>query len=300
MQFWKLLKPKLSTPPLVNPPRPQTMRPTDSSVVDVSGQVLGKCLRSVYYRMTGEKEEAKSDSLEWAAFMGKAVENAVADLMQSAGIECQRAVKFHLEKERIAGEVDWIIRDPETGELMGLELKTFSGYPSKKKLLGGKDRAGKYTAPSPKDEHFLQTLVYLWAFRGKVALWKICYFSRDESRPTEFDVWLQEEGGKTRAVVNGEVLYSFFVEDILRRYTQLAAALDQKILPAREFVLKYTPEEAERLYAIGNGKVTKTSIEDMRKGKGAPGDVQCRQCSFTSTCWGGAVTDDLIEDEDFT
>lgn len=300
MDFWKLLQPQLRPLALVNPPRPKTMRPTDSSVVDTSGQVLGKCMRQVYYRMTGDETEPDSESLEWMAFMGKAVEDALEPLMMSAGLKLQRNLRFHLEKERVAGEIDFVVKDPQTEEIVGIELKTFFGYPSKKKLFGGKDRSGKYTAPSPKEHHLLQAVVYLWGFRDQVSHWKICYFGRDTTDRTEFDLHLTQDGDKTRVVVNGETRWDFSVEDILERYRKLAHALDTKTIPPREFVLSYTMEEAERLYSIG--RVTKTDIEAMRRGKKTAGDVQCRQCAHKKTCWGAGILDDeeSLEDEDFS
>lgn len=272
--------------------------PSEASVKiieDGQEEVLGGCIRASYFRLSkefaGDKPEARA---EYIFIQGKSVENFLVDLFKEMGIWHASSVRFTNAEYNISGELDAVLVEPD-GTLYGAEIKSFYGYYAAKEICGNKWKAGK-----PKDSHLLQTLVYLYHFRGRLPYFRIIYFARDEVKRKTFKIELHQEGDLFYPKVDGIVDRRFTVNDVLARYKELDAYVKSGEIPPVDFELQYSDAKIEDFFA--KGKVSKTKYNAWKAGKLKPyehiGDWQCSYCPFKAVCWGENSLEVLEESED--
>ena len=96
-----------------------------------------------------------------------------------------------------------------------------------------------------------------------------------------------KEGAIVYPKVNGTVIRSFTINDVLARYNQLAHHLETNTVPPNDYELQYSDAKIEDYFK--KGKVAKTKYEAWKKGKLKEyehvGDWQCSYCSFKHVCW---------------
>lgn len=262
--------------------------PSEASVVltDQHGdrKVEGKCLRAAYFRLSGEFEGTPNEARSEYIFMaGSSVENNLVEIWKQMGVWVANSVKFVDEDNHISGELDAILCQPPDGQLYGVEVKSFYGYHAEKEILGN-----KYQKGFPKMPHLLQTLVYLNYFHDKgLPFFRIVYFDRGGCKRRTFLVELEKEGDIIYPKVEGEVIRSFTVNDILARYRDLKQHIETGNIPPTDFELRYPDAKIEDFYK--KGKVAKTKYEKWKKGKLGPyekiGDWECSYCQYKETCW---------------
>ena len=89
-------------------------------------------------------------------------------------------------------------------------------------------------------------------------------------------------------MVDGEVVRSFSIQDILARYKQLRQCVDTKVVPDNDFELNFSDTKIEDFFS--KGKVAKTKYESWKKGRLKKnekiGDWQCNYCKYKEVCWG--------------
>lgn len=276
------------TRPRIQLARSKSFYPSEASVkvYDNHGDevVHGGCLRASYFRLSGEFEGTPHDERSMFIFgMGNKVEDMLIETWKEMGIWVDNNVKFVDEENNISGEIDVILAEPPSGQLYGVEVKSFYGYMAEKELFGGKGQPG-----FPKMNHLLQTLVYLNHLKSQLPYFRIAYFGRDSVKRRTFKVELHQEGEILYPKVEGNVLRQFSIADILARYKELSHYLETNTVPPNDFELQYDNAKVEDFYK--KGKVAKTKYEKWQKGKLGKfervGDWQCAYCQYKDTCWG--------------
>lgn len=263
--------------------------PSEASVklTDEHGDSVteGGCLRASYFRLSGEFEGIPHDArTEYIFMQGKSVESDLVSLWKEMGIWVANNIKFIDQNNNISGELDAVLAEPETGQLYGVEVKSFYGYHAEKEIMGNFKKSG-----FPKMSQLLQTLVYLnyWHDKG-LPYFRMVYFARDSVKRRTFKIELHKEGNIIYPKVEGQVIRSFTVNQVLDRYKQLQQYVDSKTIPPNDYELQYSDAKIEDYYK--KGKVSKTDYEAYKKGKLAKyeyvGDWNCSYCKFKNVCWG--------------
>ena len=110
------------------------------------------------------------------------------------------------------------------------------------------------------------------------------YFNRDNVERKEFEVSLQVEGGKHWPVLDGKVYKAFSVEDIRSRYEEARDFIDGEVVPPKDYIDVYTPEQVELNYA--RGKIAKTKYQKYQQNseKNPIGDWNCSYCAYKHQC----------------
>ncbi len=268
--------------------RESHLYPSEASVKVKNGEdkleVIGSCQRSSYLRASKATKPAPYEARSiWIMTQGKIIENEFIARWKEMGIWVENNIKFYWPQYNLSGEVDTILAEPSTGDLFGVEVKTFYGYDAHKNILGNKSIAG-----FPKESHLMQTILYAYYWRESLKYFKLVYFARDDVKRREFNIGLVDEGNKTYPVVDGAVYRKWSVQDLLSRYKSLQAFIDNETLPPRDYELIWSQERVEKENQLGN--ISKTAYlqfqRDVKKGRTtAIGDWRCRYCNFKSFCW---------------
>ena len=277
----------LTRPKLLTRPESEHFYPSEASVVtyDEHGdQVIhGKCMRAAYFRLAnGFKSAPFEPYSEYIFMLGKIVENQLINYWKEMGIWYDNNVKFYDKENNISGELDVILVEPGTGQMYIGEVKTFYGYMAEKEIFGSKT-----DKPFPKMNNLLQTLVYLNHFKDTFPYARIIYFARDSGKRRTFKIELEQEGNILYPKVEGEIIRSFSIQDILARYKELEHYLKTNTIPKNDFELYYDDAKIEDFYQ--KGKVAKTKYQKYKTGKlhsnEKIGDWNCRYCNFSQICW---------------
>jgi hypothetical protein len=271
--------------------------PSETSVVitDEFGdrQVLGGCARASYMRCTGIEGAPHTARSQGIFELGSNVEKMLIDDWKGMGIWVANSVRFQNPEYNLSGELDVVLEDPETGLLFGTEIKSFYGYYAGVEIFGNKSKVGK-----PKWNNLLQTLVYANEFKNTLDHFKLFYEERGDGSKKSFDVRIvpDESSDGTivhRPKVDNEVIMSFTIEDIYKRFAELNNSLVQRAIPDREFELLYTTERIEKDHA--NGLISDSKFNKFKKvykngttkyvENDRPGDWQCSYCRYKDICW---------------
>ena len=272
--------------------------PSEASVVitDEFGDkvVYGGCLRASYMRCTGIEGEPFTARSYGIFELGNAVENMLVNDWKEMGIYEANSVRFQNEEYNLSGELDAVLRDPETGLLFGTEIKSFYGYYAATEIFGNKSKVGK-----PKWNNLLQTLVYVNEFKNTLDHFKLFYEDRGDGAKKSFDVRIVANELEDGTIVHypkvdNKVIKSFTIEDIYKRFSQLNTAILEGQIPEREFELFYTNERIEKDH--DNGKISDSKFKKFKKvykngttkyvEKDRPGDWQCSYCRYKDLCYG--------------
>lgn len=261
--------------------------PTEASVelpatAKDPAKVIGTCMRAAWYRYMGEfKGQAFSAYTHWIFLTGKSVEEGLTENWKQMGIWVDNNIKFRSKEHHVSGEIDCVVRDPATGDLILVEAKTYYGYEATKEICGNPKKG---IPGQPKDSNLLQILIYLYLHKHIFTRGKLLYIDKVCQNNAEFDIQLSEENGRTYPVVNGIVQRRFAVEDIFARYNKLSLYVSEKEIPARDFELEYSAQKISDLW--DKKEIAKTRYEAW-KTKGTPiGDWNCRYCRYKEECYG--------------
>jgi hypothetical protein len=210
------------------------------------------------------------------------------------GIWVDNNIKFFNKDLVVSGELDGIIREPETNRLIGIELKSFYNFAANKEICGGKQppQPGK-----PKMSHFLQASIYAWDYRNVLDEYRVFYFERGDGHRVEFKVGFVEDGpdrhlcyweqipGKYWSFFSpGKVVQPFSIEDVHIRYRQLAGYIKTKTLPPRDYPTYWADEDIEWLFQ--HKRVNKTDYEAWVK-KPTKNKIKswcCSYCNYHTQC----------------
>ena len=271
--------------------------PSEASVAfmqDGRRRVYGTCQRAAWYRSCGLMIPGDPNtSLIWKGHLGKQVEKAQVEKWKQMGIWETSNIKFYDRELVVSGEVDAIIKHPETGGLVGYEIKSFYGYPANKKICGAK-RDG--IAGVPRMAQFLQAAIYSFKFRDRLEEFRLMYIERGDGHRVEFKVGFEEKGGEFYPYwqqVAGPywgcyrpepVVQQYTVREMHDRYKGLRQALVKKELPDRDYPEYWDADWTEYLWT--QGEINKTDYEKFQRnpGKYPCQSWQCSYCRFSEQC----------------
>lgn len=266
--------------------------PSEMSVeyIDRDGlpAIKGKCRRAVFYRIHKYPVDGRPDPAQEMKFqLGRSIEEAAIERWKSMGIYVSNTVKFFIKDLYISGEIDAIIKNPETGNLIIIEEKSYYGHYANKEICGGKKPplAGK-----PKWEHVLQTTIYHEEYKDTIPEARIHYTERGDGHRVEFEIgsddgkpyWQQIDGPYWNHFVSDKVYAPFTIQDIHNTCKTLVKMLNNKELPKRDYSWAWTDAEVEKYWI--EGEVSKTDYEKWKKGGFTLSNWQCDYCGFKSQC----------------
>lgn len=303
MHFFNKLNNHLVRKPALKAKRLPTMYPSAASCRDMDNPsiIYGACMRQQWYRCAGYKESDPSGEYSQYIFAaGNLWEDWLTEQCKQMGIWEANSVKWSLPEYYLSGEVDIVVRDPETDEVIIIESKTYSSnnYKAKSELIGLSGRT-----PTPKVQNVMQAALYLMYFskpeNGGVKRVLLTYFDRSCAGPEnnqEFWITLNPvEEGKTLIHIDCKnskgASFSYdmpgiTMENLLARYTELINSLreSQEIPPRPDYEHVYSDEKVIRLYNAG--EIAKTNYEkwESNKKKYPIGDWQCSYCNYKTLC----------------
>jgi len=267
-------------------PRKSYFYPSEASVkwTDRNGieQCAGACLRQCYFRRKPEyKPLPTTPYTQWIFALGKAVEQILVEQYKEMGILVANNVKFFDPEHKLSGEVDIVLKDPKSGELIVGEVKSGYGYHFVRDVIKGT----RTISPSPKTSQLLQTLLYVDILSDYFSYGKMIYYARDAADRTEYDITIMEDGttGEKRPCIDGIVDPRFTMKDIYDRYALLDTYLQNDEIPPNDYEKVYSKEKVEKLYKLK--EVGKTKYEAWQKGKEQVGHWMCRYCEYNQYCW---------------
>ena len=239
----------------------------------------GTCLRAVYYRCKGYEAEPFNARTMYIFACGNIVEDWFIEQTKQMGIWKANSVKFFNNDIRLSGEIDILVEEPETEELVIIEMKTTAGYYSWKEINGNMSTKGK-----AKPAHLLQLMLYLYEYREQVSKGVLLYFNLENKERKQFIVKLHEEDGKHYPVIDGKLYKNFSVQDIHARYEEVQGYIDRDQLPPRDFQLEYSAELTELKNT--RGEIAKTKYEKWKRNptKYPIGDWECAYCAYQDHC----------------
>lgn len=202
-----------------------TFYPSSASAKLPTGEVLGGCWRSAWYRVNGvEKTNKREFYIAMIHELGNAVERTVVEAMKKIGIYEHAGVKFYDPLYNVSGELDVVgrYRKPDlTIGYYGVEVKSVYGIGATLSITG---RSRAYRGqppvdPKPKDQNLMQTMIYIDQFKpsgdSKFALegFKLLYFPRDKPNDgRSYDVTLvsvEELRADTSSAMNSTLLLTY-------------------------------------------------------------------------------------------
>jgi len=275
--------------------------PSEASVEYMNGTrkvVAGKCMRGAWYRaLKTPKTEGTNVSLMMKAHLGKWDEIGAIRKWKEMGIWVDNNIKFFNKDIALSGELDAILKNPMTGKYMGLEMKTFYGYPANRLMSGVKKErgSGRFLAGRPRDEHFLQTALYYWEYRNRLDEYRLYYLERGDGHRLEFHVgfvdnpdgthqcyWEQIPGKYWNAFKEGKVLQPYTLEDIHDRYKVLLGLLRKKEIPPKDFEKEWNADTVEFMH--DQGEISKTNYDKWVKNPASNklGDWHCSYCDYNA------------------
>jgi hypothetical protein len=335
--------------------RAQHLYPSGSSVVvkdhNNKDQVIGGCNRKQYLQF---KQEPPSDSGYVSEDIGPAeVGNLLQDYVEKeffekANLFLQSELQIYLPQWNVSGRADTILQKQvvefdieranqlfvadqcalEPGDIIksaprlhtryfGVEVKSKDGYFAEKTYI----RPNKTTISSnptefrPQDDHIIQTLIYLYAFKNipelakfKLDTWFIFYVLRGDGRYNYFKVQMTGHTSKhgygypiifSNICPDGFVYKRFSIFDVIRRWEELNFCIEYNILPNRDFTYTYSRAKLDDMLISNSPDLSKENKELVKAGRHSEcvqakgtanerplGDFECYACQYKSKCWG--------------
>ena len=296
MDVFNIINEHLMSPPALKADRLPTFYPSAASCVSgTDGAPIGACLRSQYYRCAGYSKTNPTGLFPQYIFAaGNWWEDWVIEQLKQTGHWVGNSIKFQDLERYISGEVDIVIKDPDTGENIIVEMKTYgsSNYQAKKEICGGRDNK-----PKPKDQNVLQSFLYLGYFAdqgiNKVLL---AYLDRACGSPEnnkQFMIEKHVEGDKTYCKISTTerdgTPYSYIdrritLEGIYARYASLMEHLKESRMPAPDYTHVFSAAEVRQRHS--DGLIAKTRMANWERNaeKYPIGDWQCSYCDYKDQC----------------
>ncbi len=301
---------------------------TEASYITLDGNVLGSCARKIALNKLAldpnivesfalTPEEPVGMTLSYIFEFGKSFERINEKSLKKAGLTVLCNGKFTIPIEGtpyyVSCEYDQMVKDPETGEYVGMELKTGHGQSyTMKRVLGYKrspntkefeDYTTDPTKPSPDPTHLLQASLYLYKYQvqpdpeiGPVRYWKLLYMPRNTLEVREFTLTLENVGnlhfprvythslydGVSTEEVEEVPIIPISIEAVLNRFKEIGSYVDQRIVPAAEFHPELTEDRLKMYQEMGY--LSDTKLDKMMSGKLEKSDWQCNYCKWKDQC----------------
>lgn len=295
----------ITAKPIVKTDRIPTHMPSRSMCYStVDGKPIGHCLRSAFFSVNKyPTTNATSSYVVMTAEAGKLWEAWLIDQYKRLGIYISHSNKLYDPSNFISGELDIVHYNPETDAVEITECKQYNGsnYYAAMELRGS--RTAK---PKPKDQHLLQTFLYLIMCKSTkldIHFANLVYIDRScgaFNNNVQFRISLEEYNGniypKIEYLNNTKDIeyytdYRITEKAILAKNTLLDHHVDTDKIPGRDYQYSYSPHVIEDMY-------TKKELSDSRykkykenPAKNPIGDWQCKFCPYgpslngDSTCY---------------
>lgn len=207
--------------------------PSEASCISRNGEVIGRCMRRIYFEWMGEDvTNPVNDFVKKLGSIGNFLEEDARSKFKSqdiyseeANIKEKRRFRVGIFKDAVlSGEVDILIANEY--QKCGIEVKSYSN--STYKVEG-----------QPKDPHLLQAFLYAYFYTPEQPYFMIYYRPSMISKYAERDLWHRvdwvEIEDTVYAVINGKVNKDISIEGIIDRFKAAKKYVENKELPIREF-----------------------------------------------------------------
>lgn len=246
-------------------------------------EVLGKCMRAVFYRLKGvEQTNPPGPKAQMLFLLGNMIEDQLTEMWKQMGIWENNSVRWEDMDHNLSGEYDVILKEQE--RLYGVECKSFYGYHANKEILGhwsGRGSNKRFIYGKPKEPHLMQAAIYAANTRNDLEGFKLVYASRDNNVMQEFNITVNEGG---TIFINSRPETRFTMNDIYERYAELQRHDETNTLPARDFV--YTPSDERVQEMFERGEISNSAYKKHTDGKERYTDFHCSYCNYKDHCHG--------------
>lgn len=238
-------------------------------------QIIGDCLRSVYWGMKGVKESNPMKARgKRICGVGKLVEKFEIEQYKEMGIWRANNVKFVNPVYNVSGEADAVIWDESSKSLRGVEIKSGYDYKFRAEVIGSATRRGR-----PKWDQLLQTMFYVDYFKFPFIM---VYIDRGNAARAEYEITLNRDG--TPNIDGKKVENGLSIPRTMSRVRELEECVKDGVIPKRDFQIKYNKDRIKLLR--DSRRLTKKESEEFDKnGDVDVGDWECSYCPFKDYCW---------------
>lgn len=276
-----------------------TLWPSEASAVytaeDGQEEVTGACRRKVFYRYlqavvawSPEKGEGWEELLQslkenykqeddymrfiWA--QGQLYEDYLSEQAKLAGLYRSDQAPVYIRSHNVSGKRDVEIQNPETGKWSILEVKSVYGFGGTF-VLGTDSMRAKGQLGKPKDSNLMQIALYHWwaaSCDDNYEESRLLYGARDNGRFAEYQVKTEfDEASNLNRIYYRGIFPNvtpwteadFTIENILDQYGYVLDHINDNVVPPRDFDMKYSWEQLERLYKLD--KLNKTESGQFEK-----------------------------------
>ena len=242
-----------------------------SASLKIGEEVVGACLRQLYYRAT---ELPVSNPQNFTSMLTAGFGTAIHDwffkrLQENPKLKIDPEVKGKAKVDPLTLEISYRVDGLVThkGEKGGAELKTKHGYSLQKKLQD----SGPYW------EDLAQIVTYFEL--EKELLWYILvYVGRDSGYRAEYHIYRDYDDGmklKIKPIVpdgRATEIKDITFEKIKERWLMLEYYLDNKTVPPRDY----------KMVLKEDGTPTKERTKNKKK---IESDKRCLYCNWQTYCW---------------
>lgn len=274
--------------------------PSSASTVYVNehGETVtaGTCLRKQWYsaRHYEESGDRNAEGI-MKALAGDLWSQFLVDRVKEAGFWYGDETRFYNQELDISGRVDIIVAEESTGHPVGVEVKSVGTFVSKGVI--------KPTAAyplAPKEDHVMQSMIYLHHYKNAIKKWVILYLDRNTMEMAEHIIRIEKDkDGYHFPVISNDMGVKEWkhirLEDIIKRWQELEVHVKNKTLPDRDYQIQYPNTHIAKLYDTDRltkterGKIAKRIESGKFKDSDPPlmpkGDWQCRYCPFVQECY---------------
>lgn len=218
---------------------------------------IGACMKKVWLDKKGYPSTVPLTAYNQLNFdFGNMIEDWVIEKCKKAGIYLDSNVKIVDNNLFLSGEIDILIKNPDTGRKEVIEVKSYNGgnFSAAKEVLGDKN-----TLPKPKDAYLLQVATYLIMLaRYGIDTVHLLYIDKSASKlynSKQFTVYLKGDDIVYETMHMGQVITlkedRFGVKEILDRNATLQTLLEEDYVPPEDYMMSYPEEMVEELFKSG-------------------------------------------------
>ena len=244
--------------------------PSSATMVGDDGEVVGACMRALYWKATGEPVTDKKDfTVKMQGMFGGAIHDAITDKLSKSGkIKLTPESPGKLLVDPLTHEISFRLDGlvSHLGELGCLEIKTQQSWGLQRMVREG----------GPKKSDILQVLCY-FGTNEDIRWASLVYVARDTAFRAEYHIYKDPE--TKEFVIKGitptkaeKPLDGLSFERVVSRWKELEGHVDRKELPKRDF----------KAVLRADGTVVASKTKNYVEYKTA---FQCMYCSWRTLCW---------------
>lgn len=242
--------------------------PSSSTMVKDDGEVVGACLRQLWYRATKVPDTNPHTFTNLLQFgFGDGIHDWVLNKLQkSKRITLMKEAGGRTTIDPLTREVSFRLDGLVThkGDLGGIELKTTQGFGLNYMLKEG----------GPKDDHLLQVLDY-FGTNEAIRWFGLVYLARDSAYRAEFHITKEADGYYIRGVIPAgekKKIEHLSFDKVKARWKVLEGFIERNEEPPRDYKVVYNDD----------GKIVEQRI---KKGYKYKSHFKCMYCTHLTHCW---------------